>query len=94
MATNLQTNNVLTPELRFEFNRLGEAVVVHRLTKFESRAIREAAFEWLRERQEQRQHSDHRRRQVERARERRWVIIAATVIGCVHIMAGIAIAWN
>jgi hypothetical protein len=94
MATNLQTENILTPELRFEFSRLGEAVVIHRLTKFESRAIREAAFAWLREQQEARERSHHQRRQSERVSERRWMLIAATVIGCVHIMAGIAIAWN
>ncbi len=94
MATNLQTNSVLTPELRFEFDRLGEAVVVHRLTKFESRAIREAAFEWLRERQAQRECQHNERRRNARVREQRWVIIAVTAIGCAHIMAGIAIAWH
>lgn len=90
MGADLQANSILTPELRYEFNRLGEAVVVHRLTKFESRAIREAALEWLREQQEVRDRRHHERRRGERTRERRWIIIAATVIGCIHIMAGIA----
>lgn len=94
MGANLRANTVLTPELRYEFSRLGEAVVVHRLTKFESRAIREAAFEWLREQQQQRERLHHERQRNEHARERRWIIIAATVIGCIHIMAGIAIAWH
>lgn len=93
MAT-AQTNNILTPELRFEFKKLGEAVVIHRLTKFESRAIREAAFEWLRELEEERDQARLRNQQRERVRERRWIAIAVAVLGVVHIMAGIAIAWH
>jgi uncharacterized protein YceH (UPF0502 family) len=70
--------NGIPPEFRQQFESLGEAVVIHRLTRFEDRAQREAALEWLRQREAARCEAEaEKERHAEQRENRRMALVAA-----------------
>jgi hypothetical protein len=75
----------IPPELAEQFEKLGEPVVVHRLTRLDDPAFCRAARDWLADRETARQVARHGRELVEDRRERRRMILLA---------AGLVIAWS
>lgn len=67
-----------------QFEALGEPVVIHRLARFDDRAQREAALEWLRQCRAARREAQVERERQKGRRENRRVAIAA--IGTVAVI--------
>jgi hypothetical protein len=71
----------IPPEFVEQFERLGEPVVIHRLTRFDDPELRRAAREWLSQRQAEREARQFlHRRDVARRLRRRTVLFAAAMI--------------
>lgn len=75
----------IPPELAEQFEKLGEPVVIHRLTRFDDPAFRTAARDWLADREAARQVARHGRELAEEKRERRRMIL---------LVAGMVVAWT
>jgi hypothetical protein len=81
----------IPPDLVEQFEKLGEPVVVHRLTRFDDPVFCRAARDWLADRETARQVARHGRELAEDRRERRRIILlaAALIIAWLAILAAL-----
>jgi hypothetical protein len=70
----------IPPELAEQFERLGEPVVIHRLTRFDDPAFCRAARDWLADREAARRMARHSRERASERRERRRTAILTSAL--------------
>lgn len=80
----------IPPEFQQLFESLGEAVVIHRLTRFEDRAQRDAALEWLRQREAARRKMRDDEERLEEQRDRRRLIMLVAGMALTSAAAALA----